>query len=249
MPVELFPLAAPHGALRYGIVSGYRRLAAFRELHAFGLEAYAAIPAFVRPATGFAATLAAMVEENAIRADLSPWEQGRIAVLARDQERLPHHRGSRRPALPRGQRRQARAPPRRRPRSSISSSTSSPPPKSSPSAGSCASAPPSATASARSSRPPSARPSLRDPDSQWAAILPYLIESERQHSFTDPDPEPRRPRPPRPPPPHRPPPRRSLVIRREMARDGYILRFTGKEATSSLMDEVLDEIEMIFTPR
>jgi hypothetical protein len=33
-----------------------------------------------------------------------------------------------------------------------------------------------------------------------------------------------------------------------MARDGYILRFTGKEATSSLLDEVLDESERLFSP-
>ena len=34
MPVELFPLVAPARRPRYGIVSGFRRVAAFRELHA-----------------------------------------------------------------------------------------------------------------------------------------------------------------------------------------------------------------------
>ena len=84
MPVELSrsPTRAAH---RYGIVSGFRRIAAFRELPTPGLDAYATIPAFLRTPADLAATLAAMVEENAIRADLSPWEQGRIAVLARDQ--------------------------------------------------------------------------------------------------------------------------------------------------------------------
>ena len=88
---------------------------------------------------------------------------------------------------------------------------------------------------------------LRDPASQWAAMLPYLVESERFTATDDPEPETRapatrgRPRRVMKPRPH-------LVIRREIARDGYLLRFTGKEATSSLLDEVLDEIERWFSP-
>ena len=85
MPVELFELSHPHGGLRFGIVSGFRRIAAFRELHTtWGLAAYAAIPAFLREPPDLAAALAAMVEENAVRADLSPWEQARITVHAAD---------------------------------------------------------------------------------------------------------------------------------------------------------------------
>jgi hypothetical protein len=38
------------------------------------------------------------------------------------------------------------------------------------------------------------------------------------------------------------------VIRREIAQDGYILRFTGKEATSGLLDEILDDIERWYSP-
>jgi ParB family chromosome partitioning protein len=69
MPVELFPLAHPHGDVRYGIVSGFRRITAFRELHAtWGLKDYAAIPAFLREPPDRAAVIAAMVEENAVRA-------------------------------------------------------------------------------------------------------------------------------------------------------------------------------------
>ena len=71
-PVELFPLAAPRGDERYGLLSGYRRLLAFRELHARHGEPYAAIPAFLRERTTLAAALAAMVEENEIRAPLPP---------------------------------------------------------------------------------------------------------------------------------------------------------------------------------
>ena len=78
-------------------------------------------------------------------------------------------------------------------------------------------------------------------------MLPYLVESERFTTTDDPEPETRapatrgRPRRVMKPRPH-------LVVRREIARDGYVLRFTGKEATSSLLDEVLDEIERWFSP-
>jgi ParB family chromosome partitioning protein len=73
LPVELFPLAEPSGDHRYGIVSGFRRVAAYRELHGWGMEQYASIAAFVRAPRELAQTLAAMVEENAVRADLDGW--------------------------------------------------------------------------------------------------------------------------------------------------------------------------------
>jgi ParB family chromosome partitioning protein len=43
------------------------------------------IPAFVRRPADEAEALADMIAENEIRADLSPWEKGRIVVEARDQ--------------------------------------------------------------------------------------------------------------------------------------------------------------------
>ncbi len=85
-PVELFPLPEPRGAHRYGLLSGYRRLHAFQTLHAdTGDARWSAIPAFLRPAASHAAALAAMIEENEIRAGLTPFERGRIAVIARNQ--------------------------------------------------------------------------------------------------------------------------------------------------------------------
>ncbi len=41
-------------------------------------------------------------------------------------------------------------------------------------------------------------------------------------------------------------PRHSLTIRRERTSDGYCLHFTGREARSALMDDILDEIEWKF---
>ena len=85
MPIEVYALPEPRGPHRYGLLSGFRRLAVFRDLDAgWHLPGYAAIPAFLRTPADRAEALTAMVEENAIRADLSPWEQARIAVVARD---------------------------------------------------------------------------------------------------------------------------------------------------------------------
>ena len=89
MPIEVFELAEPHGACRYGLISGYRRLAAHRALAADGLAAFATIPAFVRAPRSIAEAMTAMAEENAIRADVSPWEQAALAVAARDRAIFP----------------------------------------------------------------------------------------------------------------------------------------------------------------
>ena len=86
MPVEVFALSEPAEGRAFGLISGLRRLTAFRELREETGEArYAAIPAFVRQPADRAAALAAVVEENEVRADVSAWERGRFVVLARDQ--------------------------------------------------------------------------------------------------------------------------------------------------------------------
>lgn len=84
LPIEVQALPeGDDGAPRYGLISGYRRLLAFRGLHALvGGDKYATIKALIRPETGSADAFAAMVEENEIRASLSHFERGRIAVLA-----------------------------------------------------------------------------------------------------------------------------------------------------------------------
>jgi ParB family chromosome partitioning protein len=40
--------------------------------------------------------------------------------------------------------------------------------------------------------------------------------------------------------------RPTLTVRRERTREGYVLRFSGREATSPLLDEVIDEIERMY---
>lgn len=73
----------------YQLISGYRRLLAFRNLaERFG-EAYGTIKAIVRPQRDLGFSFMAMVEENEVRANLSHFERGRIAVLAARQGAFP----------------------------------------------------------------------------------------------------------------------------------------------------------------
>jgi len=76
--------------------------------------------------------------------------------------------------------------------------------------------------------------------SQWQLLLPILTEAEQPPANAP------KPRPGRPRRVYRP--RRGLTIRREMTRDGYTLHFTGRGADSELLDVVFDQIERIFTP-
>jgi ParB family chromosome partitioning protein len=247
LPVELFPLPEPYGEVRYGIVSGFRRVAACRELFGWGMEQYAAIPAIVRPARELAETLAAMVEENAVRADLSPYEQGRIAWFARNAgvfptieeavDRLypaanPMKRSRLRAlaTLPEELDGLLTAPEKLSLRQALRI------------AGAIRDGFGEAMATALQ------QSSLKDPETQWALLQPYLMEAERlgaDEGEAAPAPAPverRRPiRVSRP--------RVGIVVRREMTRDGWCLHFTGKEAKSALMDRVIEELEDIFSPR
>jgi ParB-like chromosome segregation protein Spo0J len=79
VPIEVTDL----GGGRYGLVSGHRRLAALKALLAETGEArFATVAALVRRPETAAAAYVAMVEENEIRAGLSYWERGRIALRA-----------------------------------------------------------------------------------------------------------------------------------------------------------------------
>lgn len=80
-PIEVFELTEPG---RYGLLSGYRRITAFRELLAEGWTEVDEIPAFIRKPREVAQFYREMVEENEIRAQLTPWERAMIAVQATD---------------------------------------------------------------------------------------------------------------------------------------------------------------------
>lgn len=72
----------------FGLISGWRRLRAFRQLAAEE-GGHDRIPAFVRDGVEGAPAYVSMVEENEVRAALSHYERGRIAVLAAGQGAFP----------------------------------------------------------------------------------------------------------------------------------------------------------------
>ncbi len=76
-PIETVEL----GEGRYGLVSGWRRLAALRHLAREG-EGPGTVLAIVRPPQDAARSYLAMVEENEIRAPLSFWERARLVSRA-----------------------------------------------------------------------------------------------------------------------------------------------------------------------
>jgi ParB family chromosome partitioning protein len=79
-PVEVTPLK---GALPYGLISGWRRIAALKALHAETGEArFATVQALVRRPETAADAYVNMVEENEIRLGLSHYERARVAALA-----------------------------------------------------------------------------------------------------------------------------------------------------------------------
>ena len=85
-PIEVVTLprtGADPADLRYGLISGWRRLTALRQLHAETGEArFATILALHRRPEGAGDAYVAMVEENEIRLGLSYYERARIAALA-----------------------------------------------------------------------------------------------------------------------------------------------------------------------
>ena len=83
LPIEVYELPESTEAYDYGLISGYRRVMAFRDaLHVMGSERFKTIKAIVRTPETSAESVAAMVEENEIRASLSHFERGRIAALS-----------------------------------------------------------------------------------------------------------------------------------------------------------------------
>lgn len=86
LPIEVYDDTDAGQGARYGLLSGYRRLWVMRELHeAYPQAGYGTIRALVRDPQELGGSFTAMVEENEIRAQLSHFERGRIAVVAAQQ--------------------------------------------------------------------------------------------------------------------------------------------------------------------
>ncbi len=84
LPIEVFPITQREGSrYKYGLISGYRRLLALEQLCALHEgEKFGTVKAIVRTMDSTQDSLAAMIEENEVRADVSHYERGRVAALA-----------------------------------------------------------------------------------------------------------------------------------------------------------------------
>ena len=86
LPIEVYDKGEAGDGRRYGLISGYRRLKAMREIHAdLGFEHHSTIRAVIRDPEEMGGAIVAMVEENEIRAQLTHYERGRIAVVSAQQ--------------------------------------------------------------------------------------------------------------------------------------------------------------------
>jgi ParB family chromosome partitioning protein len=240
MPIEVYELAEPRGPHRYGLISGFRRLAAFRALAEMALDKarYAAIPAFVRAPKSAEDVCVQMVEENAIRAEISPWEQAMVAVKA---ARAEVYAGldAAIEALYSNLSRQKRV--RLRAIAHLADDL-----------GGYLTAPETLSLRQLLRLAPliprgfgdliraTLSETSADPEAQWQALLPIIFEADRPESI-DPAPRPGRPRR------VLNLPRQGLTVRRELTRTGWSLHFTGRDATSMLLDAVFDEIEYLFS--
>lgn len=101
MPIEVTPLRGPasdegadggfaRGRLPFGLISGWRRLAALRALfEETGDERFATVKALIRRPENAGEAYVAMVEENEIRLGLSQYERARIAAVATERGVFP----------------------------------------------------------------------------------------------------------------------------------------------------------------
>lgn len=80
---------------RYGLISGWRRLAALRKLHLeTGEESFSLVQALLRTPDTASDAYLAMVEENEIRVGLTYFERARIALKAVEQGVFPDKRAA-----------------------------------------------------------------------------------------------------------------------------------------------------------
>jgi ParB family chromosome partitioning protein len=235
-PIEVFELAEPEGPLRYGLISGWRRLHAIRTLAARDPARPATVAALVRTPTTLAEAMAEMVEENDIRATLSPWEQGRVALTARSAGIFPTLDAAIDGLYPSATRqRRARLRSLARVAEALEGALDTPEQLTLRQMLRLATA-------LRAEFAPLLRHVAAEQmgnglAAQWQALLPVLDEAEA--SLKDPTPyAPGRPRRLV----HLP---RRLVLRRERTPRGWSLHLTGPDATAPLMERLIDEVERL----
>lgn len=227
-PIEVWQLSTPRDGHTYGLISGLRRLTAARAL---GMQT---IPAFLRTPETLAQALTAMVTENEVRTPVSPWEKANLILNAVDEGHFDTPDAAIAalfPSLPRTSRLRLRAhvtvvealgPLLAQPETLATRQLDS---LSAAIASGhedllTATLQPLATAGA---------------EAQWTTLRPVLLDIAREPT----NPQTRRPR-------RHLSLRQGLTIIREPTPGGYLLRFTGPQAKSGLIDDVLDKVEEWF---
>ena len=236
-PIEIHALPASLAGPSFGLISGARRLAAFRALNAAAPAdaSWQSIPAAIRHVTGRAELLRLMVEENDARADIAPWDQARIAVAAVPEPfaTIDAAVAGLYPSADRQRRARIRA---------VAEVVSS--------LAAVLIAPETLSlrklerlaAATRGGFSTLIDGALRQSKAataaaQWEVLESILREAETEsRSPLSPDPRPGRPR-------RMVKARPDLWIRRELTREGWSLRFTGPAATGALIEEIMDAVE------
>ena len=223
----------------YGLISGLRRLTAFRRLfETTQLEKFSTIEATLRTPAGPAQAMALMVAENDIRANLSAWERSAIAHRAVGTEGIETLDAAITTLFPHADRNK-RA--RIRAIAEVVEALGH------------VLIDPEGLSQQRLLRISTAikygwadivetaldQSRARDHRAQWDLIKPIVdeVETLAPSGRTN---------------PHRPRrisrPAQGFTLRREKTATGYLLHITGRRATSALTAEIIDEIERVFLP-
>lgn len=241
-PIEVWRLSTPSEGHDYGLISGLRRLTVHQNLDRLRPGAFPTIAAFLRSPVSVPDAMAAMVAENEIRSDISPWDKGRMLVQS-VQEGIFDTIEAAALALHPTMYRQKRALIRTYAAvvDELQGTLTSPELLGHGQMTRLA-------AALQGGIVPLIHQVLHEQrgqplPTQWQALLPTLEEAARH------DPE----TPATPTRPARPRRlldlRQGLTIRRELTRDGWALRFSGIEARKgALMDDVMTYIERNFQP-
>jgi len=239
LPIEVIP--NEDGRDRpFALLSGLRRITACREIAEDSApdSDLHAIPAIVREAMEPAAALAAVIEENEMRESLSPWEKGRIVLMAYEAEYFDTVEAAASALFPAaGKAKLSRIRGIARVVEALEDLATDPELWS---LRQCL----RVAAAIRAGFGPVIRAALEEEeglprDVQWRLILPYLEEAEGLAE----DQKPIRLRPKR-----LSKPKYGLSVRREKTPVGWSLHFSGRLATDLLTDRVFDEIERMFGP-
>ncbi|MCU0828495.1 MAG: ParB/RepB/Spo0J family partition protein [Tabrizicola sp.] len=227
-PLEVWALSTPRGPHTHGLISGLRRLTAARAL---GLPT---VPCFLRTPQSLAQALAAMVSENEIREPVSPYEKAALVLAAVEEGHFDTPDAAIAtlfPSLPRTSRTRIRH--HARVVEDLGPLLAAPHQIGTRQLDMLAAAlatghEPLLTATLQ----PLATAGV---ETQWSTLRPLLAEVLRDPT----DPITRRPRR------HLRLPQ-GLTITREPTPTGWLLRFTGPQARSGLIDDVLDKVEEWF---